>query len=653
MVSKFRYIVLFLFAVAVEDGYCQSVPQGFSYQTTVRDMTGNLVTNQNVNFLFSFYSGSSSGTLQWQETRLLLSDSEGLIKTILGQGISTGAGATSTFNQINWAGNSIYLNVSIDVAGGSSFIDVGTAQLFSVPYAFYSMTAGNVTNLSLSYYADTDMSGISSGKLWKWNGLFWIPALDFDSDTVLFALNVNHAVMSDTSAYFFVNSGADSVLFSYQSDTAQYADISFSAINSGLSGTSDTALYAISSAPYAWKRNGNVSGIPLSKYVGSNDIKDVVFKTNSNEVLSVKSAGNIAIGNPAVITSFSSKGNDGMLNVASFGLGSSSSLGMGTFLMWYPTKSAFRAGGVSSNQWDDVNVGPYSFASGYDVIADNYGFATGNGSVADEYYGVAMGRKSFAAGAGVYPAGAAVALGDSSSALALRSVSIGKGNLSSMTTAVSIGVNNKATSSVALAMGVSSQASGGYSAVIGYYGSSNSKAGSFVYADASSTAVTNSTVNNQFLARASGGTIFYTNSSMTMGVYLASGGGSWSTVSDVTKKENFQKVDMEQVLNKISELKISSWNYKSQDRKIRHIGPMAQDFYRLFEVGADKTSISTTDMDGVIITGIKALNFKIVNITAFDDLKSLEKRIEQLDNTAALNERLDAIEKKIESKNKD
>ena len=45
--------------------------------------------------------------------------------------------------------------------------------------------------------------------------------------------------------------------------------------------------------------------------------------------------------------------------------------------------------------------------------------------------------------------------------------------------------------------------------------------------------------------------------------------------------------------------------------KIRHIGPMAQDFYATFDVGKNETTITTIDADGVALAGIKALNEKL------------------------------------------
>ena len=66
------------------------------------------------------------------------------------------------------------------------------------------------------------------------------------------------------------------------------------------------------------------------------------------------------------------------------------------------------------------------------------------------------------------------------------------------------------------------------------------------------------------------------------GVFMAHNGNSWLTFSDRNLKENFEQVNGEDVLQKLSKINFTSWNYKKQDPKIyRHYGIMAQDFYRL------------------------------------------------------------------------
>ncbi|WP_420147079.1 tail fiber domain-containing protein [Spirosoma sp.] len=64
--------------------------------------------------------------------------------------------------------------------------------------------------------------------------------------------------------------------------------------------------------------------------------------------------------------------------------------GLGTKLIWSPSKTAFRVGSIDADQWDDTQIGIRSFGIGYNVLANNantfaIGFrvtASGNNSTA-------------------------------------------------------------------------------------------------------------------------------------------------------------------------------------------------------------------------------------------------------------------------------
>ncbi len=130
--------------------------------------------------------------------------------------------------------------------------------------------------------------------------------------------------------------------------------------------------------------------------------------------------------------------------------------------------------------------------------------------------------------------------------------------------------------------------------------------GSFVWADAGNYDF-NSSAEDRFHVRASGGTYIYSNHLSTAGVRLSSGSSSWTTVSDSTLKRNIREVDCQNVLQKVAELPVSQWSYRTQDESVEHVGPMAQDFHRLFGLGEDDKHINTLDPDGIALAAIKGL----------------------------------------------
>ncbi len=91
------------------------------------------------------------------------------------------------------------------------------------------------------------------------------------------------------------------------------------------------------------------------------------------------------------------------------------------------------------------------------------------------------------------------------------------------------------------------------------------------------------------------------------GAHLTSG-GVWTNASDENLKENFQQVDGAELLEKIEELPINQWNYKSESDEVTHIGPTAQDFQKIFGIGGDNKTISTIDPSGIALAAIKELS---------------------------------------------
>lgn len=92
---------------------------------------------------------------------------------------------------------------------------------------------------------------------------------------------------------------------------------------------------------------------------------------------------------------------------------------------------------------------------------------------------------------------------------------------------------------------------------------------------------------------------------------------SWvapSFYSDRNRKTEITPITPQDVLDKVASLPISTWSYTFEESDIRHIGPMAQDFYGLFEVGEDDTHIHAIDAFGVSLASIQALNEQMVEM---------------------------------------
>jgi trimeric autotransporter adhesin len=283
----------------------------------------------------------------------------------------------------------------------------------------------------------------------------------------------------------------------------------------------------------------------------------------------------------------------GVAALGTLGIGIIPHTGAGERMMWYPYKAAFRAGGINGTQWDDANVGFYSTALGYNTIASGiYSLASGYQAQAQQSYSLGLGYNANANGVG----------------------------------AVSIGYRTTADAS--------------YSVAIGHRASTNGKTGAIVLSDQSATDSLEASANNQFSLRAAGGIRLYTNSTRTTGVTMNAGGSAWNVVSDRNRKEDFLGIDGEELLVRLRSVPVSTWRYiDEEDRTVRHIGPMAQDWERAFGFSGDPTTINMSDLDGVNLAGVQALDARTV---------AQESRIATLEReNAELRARLDAVERML------
>jgi hypothetical protein len=72
-------------------------------------------------------------------------------------------------------------------------------------------------------------------------------------------------------------------------------------------------------------------------------------------------------------------------------------------------------------------------------------------------------------------------------------------------------------------------------------------------------------------------------------------------------KRDVRPVDEQAILQGVANMSVSSWSYKTDDPSVRHMGPMAQDFYSTFGLGDTDRGYYPVDAHGVALAAIKAL----------------------------------------------
>jgi hypothetical protein len=136
-----KKICTFLLTVSIVLLACQSyaqVPQKINYQAVARNSSGALLASTNIAVRISIHDGSATGTTVYQERHTATTNTLGLFSF----GIGTGSVITGTFAGIDWSTGNKFLQIELDPAGATSYIDMGTQELLSVPFALYAANGG-------------------------------------------------------------------------------------------------------------------------------------------------------------------------------------------------------------------------------------------------------------------------------------------------------------------------------------------------------------------------------------------------------------------------------------------------------------------------------------------------------------------------------
>jgi len=109
-----------------------TVPAGINYQAVARDNSGKELVNTPIEVRFTIRSGSALGPAIYQEVFTDVTTSRyGVFSLIIGAGDPV----LGTFGGIDWSTANHYLQVEVKFE--NLFMDMGTMQFLSVPYALY------------------------------------------------------------------------------------------------------------------------------------------------------------------------------------------------------------------------------------------------------------------------------------------------------------------------------------------------------------------------------------------------------------------------------------------------------------------------------------------------------------------------------------
>lgn len=135
-----RISILFALLISNMVLWSQS-PARMPYQAVARGAGGAPLVNTALTVRFTIHEETASGAIAWQEQQSVSTNELGLFTAQIG--------SVNALNAVNWAQGEKFMQVEINT--GAGFTDLGTQQMVSVPYAFYTENI----NYSVSASGDT------------------------------------------------------------------------------------------------------------------------------------------------------------------------------------------------------------------------------------------------------------------------------------------------------------------------------------------------------------------------------------------------------------------------------------------------------------------------------------------------------------------
>lgn len=180
------FSIALLLLIGCLSGFAQA-PDLINYQGVARHTNGTAISNQNITLRLSVRQATSNGSVQYSETRHVNTNSDGLFNVQIGS-----AGTTSTtgsWSAITWDNAAKYLQVEMDTIGGSNFINMGTQQLVSVPYAQHAAQAATLSPGATVAPSQLSAGGATVNDILQYDGTNWVPS-SIPSGTLSLPYNV-------------------------------------------------------------------------------------------------------------------------------------------------------------------------------------------------------------------------------------------------------------------------------------------------------------------------------------------------------------------------------------------------------------------------------------------------------------------------------
>ena len=158
-------LILFNDLVISQTNQFNTVPDGIIFQAIAKSINGDPASGRNIYVDVNIIKETVNGNSIFQERHKVTAGQDGVFTITIGKG--THESGFSSLSDIDWKQNFYFINIKIAIEPtvplgwdvNSNFNDLGTSQLWTVPYAFYA----NKSNISNASYSLVDILRSESG----------------------------------------------------------------------------------------------------------------------------------------------------------------------------------------------------------------------------------------------------------------------------------------------------------------------------------------------------------------------------------------------------------------------------------------------------------------------------------------------------------
>jgi hypothetical protein len=136
--SAKNFFFILLVALGLVGNTFAQAPEGIIYQAEARDEKGDPIKKETLDVRLTILQDDIFGAKVWEGLHSVTTNDYGIFVLVIGHGTNTSG---TVFEDIDWGNHPHFLNVQVKTKKKSTWIDMGTEQLLSVPYALHSKTA--------------------------------------------------------------------------------------------------------------------------------------------------------------------------------------------------------------------------------------------------------------------------------------------------------------------------------------------------------------------------------------------------------------------------------------------------------------------------------------------------------------------------------